>query len=264
MSGELIEVSGAQLELVRIPAARPGLPPLVWLHEGLGSVSAWHDFPARVAAATGADTVVYSRRGYGRSSPRERANGVGYLHDEALAVLPALLERLGVERPLLVGHSDGASIALIYAGSSLPCAGVVAMAPHVSVEEKAVAAIAAVGETSRTSGLIERLGRHHDDAEHAFRGWHDVWLDPAFAVWSIVGLLPGIAVPVLAIQGEDDEYATPEQVETIGRGVRSRCEVVLLPGCRHSPHRDRPERTLELIVGFARRVAGRHGEGNDG
>jgi pimeloyl-ACP methyl ester carboxylesterase len=263
MTSELVDVGGASLEVVRMPAARPDLPPLVWLHEGLGSVAMWRDFPARVAAATGAEAIVYSRRGYGRSSRREGPNGVGYLHDEALAVLPALLDRLGVERPLLVGHSDGASIALIYAGSGLPCAGVVAMAPHVSVEAKALAGIRAVGATWRSSGLPERLGRYHDDPEHAFRGWHDVWLDPAFRAWSIVELLSAIAAPMLAIQGEDDEYATPEQVEAIGRAARAPCEVVLLPGCRHSPHRDQLDRTLGLIAGFTLRVAGAAEEGSD-
>jgi pimeloyl-ACP methyl ester carboxylesterase len=261
MGTSFVDGDGARLEVVRLPAARPGLPPLVWLHEGLGSVAMWRDFPARVAAATGAEAVLYSRRGSGRSSPRERPNGVGYLHDEALVVLPALLEQLEVERPLLVGHSDGASIALIYAGSLLPCAGVVAMAPHVSVEEKAVAAIAEVGRTYVASGLLERLGRYHDDPERVFRGWHDIWLDPAFRSWSIVELLSAVAAPILAIQGEDDEYATPEQVETIGRVARAPCEVVLLPGCRHSPHRDQGDRTLELIAGFMLRVPGAEREG---
>jgi pimeloyl-ACP methyl ester carboxylesterase len=252
---ELVEVGGARLEVARRAAARPGLPPVVWLHEGLGSVAMWRDFPAQVAAVTGAETIVYSRRGYGSSSPRERPFGIGYLHDEARDVLPALLDRLGVALPVLVGHSDGASIALIYAGSGLPCAGVVAMAPHVFVEEKALAGIVAFAASYRTADVRRRLGRYHDDPDHAFRGWHDIWLDPAFRSWSIEALLPAITAPMLIVQGEDDEYATAAQVEAIETAAVAPCEVVLLPGCGHSPHRDQPHRTLELITGFIRAKA---------
>jgi pimeloyl-ACP methyl ester carboxylesterase len=247
---QLLEVAGTCLEVARTAAARPGLPTAVWLHEGLGCLALWRDFPARLAAATGAAAVVYSRRGYGRSAPRTVPYGADYLHAEALEVLPALLAATGVERPLLVGHSDGASIALIAAGSGVACSGVVAMAPHVSVEAKAVAAIAEVGRSAASSGLLARLARFHDTPEQVFRGWHDTWLSPAFRTWSIEALLPAITAPIVAIQGEDDEYATSEQVEAIARAARAPCEVVLLPGCRHSPHRDRSEQTAALIARF--------------
>jgi len=228
---------------------------VVWLHEGLGSVAMWRDVPARVAAATGAETVVYSRRGHGRSSPRDRAPGHDYLHVEAREALPALLVRLSIARPLLVGHSDGASIALIFAGSGLPCAGVVAMAPHSFVEARALAGIAGYAAAYRATDLGQRLARYHDHPDAVFHDWHDVWLDPAFRSWSIEGLLPAITVPVLVIQGEDDEYATAAQVEAITRAVGAPCDAVLLPGCGHSPHRDEPRRTLELIGGFIQRAA---------
>jgi len=247
---ELVAIGDARLEVVRIAAVHPALPAVVWLHEGLGSVSLWRDFPARVASATGAPAVLYSRRGYGRSTPRAAAYGPDYLHQEAREVLPALLDRLGVRAPVLVGHSDGASIALIYAGSSLPAAGVVAMAPHVSVEEKALAGIRATCAAFAAGELRRRLARHHADVEHAFRGWSEVWLDPEFAQWSIEGLLPAITAPLLVVQGEDDEYATGAQVEAIARAARAPCDVHLLPHCGHSPHRARPARTLELVARF--------------
>jgi pimeloyl-ACP methyl ester carboxylesterase len=263
MRTDLVDVNGQRLEVARVPAARAGLTPLVWLHEGLGCVALWRDFPARVAAATGAETVAYSRPGYGRSSPRTGPFGIDYLHDEALTVLPALLRRLGLGRPLLVGHSDGASIALIYAASGEPCAGVVAMAPHTFVEEKALIGIVETGEAFRSGDLRARLARHHDDPDGVFRAWHDIWLDPAFRAWDIRGLLPAITAPILVVQGEDDEYATPAQVEAIKEAVCGQCETVLLPGCRHSPHRDQPRRTLELIERFVMASARRE-EGSDG
>jgi len=247
-----IEIGDARLEYARFPATKTGLPPLVFLHEGLGSVSMWRDFPARVATETGAETIVYSRRGYGRSSKLAAKRQVDYMHREARETLPALLQSLNLRRPLLVGHSDGASIALIHAAGGHEVAGLVVMAPHIIVEDLTIASIEVARDTYRTTDLGKRLGRYHDDPDHAFWGWNDIWLDPAFRSWNIEALLPDIRAPILAIQGEDDEYGTAAQVTGIRDRVQVPCTVALLPACRHSPHRDQPERTLELIAGFTK------------
>ncbi|HTY66221.1 MAG TPA: alpha/beta hydrolase [Alphaproteobacteria bacterium] len=257
MTESFVDVDGVRLEVLRIEARDPKAPPLVFLHEGLGSVAMWRDFPARVAASTGAETIVYSRRGYGRSAGLPGPRPVDYMQAEAREVLPRLLERLGTKDPVLIGHSDGASIALIYAGARLPAAGLVLMAPHVFVEDVTVASIAAAREAHRTTDLPQRLGRYHDDPDGAFRGWNDIWLDPAFRGWNIEACVPDIAAPMLLIQGEDDEYGTAAQVETIKRLARTRCELALLPECGHSPQRDQPARTLELITTFVRSAGSR-------
>lgn len=251
---DFLTIDGVRLEYRRLLATRPGLPPLVLLHEGLGSVAMWRDFPARVAAATGAETIVYSRRGYGRSDRLAGPRAVDYMHVEAREVLPALLRALGVERPVLVGHSDGGSIALIHAGSGHATSGLILMAPHVFVEDITVASIAAAKETYRTTDLGKRLGRYHDDADHVFWGWNDIWLLPAFRQWNIERFVLPIVAPMLVIQGADDEYGTAAQLDAIARLATSPCETVLLPNCRHSPHRDQPEPTLALIAGFLERI----------
>ena len=248
-----VVVDGCRLEVERIAAGTPGRPVLVFLHEGLGSVAMWRDFPARVAHAAGCDAVVYSRRGYGRSDPIAGPRGVRYMHDEALATLPALLRAQGVARPLLVGHSDGGSIALIHAGAGHPAAGLVLFAPHVMVEDVSIASIAAAKVAYESGGLRAKLARYHDDVESAFRGWNDVWLHPDFRRWNIEEFLPGIACPVLAIQGVDDEYGTMEQVRRIERRVPD-VDVLALADCRHSPHRDQPGAVVEAIVRFVDRV----------
>jgi pimeloyl-ACP methyl ester carboxylesterase len=249
-----IDVGEARLEYIRIPATQGQRPPLVLLHEGLGSVAMWRDFPQQVAAATGAETIAYSRRGYGRSSRLPGPRAVDYMHGEARQVLPELLRQLGVIKPVLIGHSDGASIAILYGGSGLPAAGLVLMAPHVFVEDITVAAIAAAKETYRTTDLGERLGRYHDDADHVFWSWNDIWLHPDFRAWNIESSVRGIGAPVLAIQGQQDEYGTMAQVEAIHDLARVPCEVAVLPNCRHSPHRDQPARTLKLIAEFVGRL----------
>ena len=248
-----VVVDGCRLEVERIAAGTPGRPVLVFLHEGLGSVAMWRDFPARVAHAAGCDAVVYSRRGYGRSDPIAGPRGVRYMHDEALATLPALLRAQGVARPLLVGHSDGGSIALIHAGAGHPVAGLVLFAPHVMVEDVSIASIAAAKVAYESGGLRAKLARYHDDVESAFRGWNDIWLHPDFRGWNIEEFLPGIACPVLAIQGVDDEYGTMEQVRRIERRVPD-VDVLALADCRHSPHRDQPGAVVEAIVRFVDRV----------
>ena len=255
MSSSLIDIDGVRLEVLRIAAARADVPPLVFLHEGLGSVAMWRDFPARVAASTGAETIVYSRQGYGRSTKLAGPRAVNYMDKEGRQILPRLLAQLGVARPILIGHSDGASIALIYGGAGLPAAGLVLMAPHVFVEDVSLASIAAARDAYRTTDLPKRLGRYHDDPDGAFWGWNDIWLKPEFRDWNIEARVPRIQAPMLLIQGEQDEYGTPEQVETIQRLATVPCELVLLQDCGHSPQRDQPERTIELITRFVRTVA---------
>ncbi len=252
----LVRAGGHRLEVERIGAGAVGHPSLVLLHEGLGSVAMWRDFPGRLAHATGCDVVAYSRYGYGRSDPIVAPHGVRYMHDEALVVLPELLDALAVHAPILVGHSDGASIALIHAGAGTrPVRAVVAMAPHVMVEDISIRSIAAAREAFATADLRARLARYHADVDSAFRGWNDIWLHPDFRAWNIEEYLPSIACPVLVIQGEDDEYGTMEQVQRIVCAVPD-TEVLALADCRHSPHRDQPQAVLEAITRFVDRVGG--------
>ena len=214
----------------------------------------WRDFPGRVAHATGCNALVYSRYGYGQSEPLHEDRTVRYMHDEALVALPELLARTGSARPILVGHSDGASIALIHAGGAQPpLAGLVLMAPHVMVEEISVTSIAAAKVAYETTDLRAKLGRYHADVDSAFWGWNRIWLDPEFRHWNIEEYLPRIVCPVLAIQGEDDEYGTMEQLRRIGQAVTD-AELVDLADCRHSPHKDQPEAVLDAITRFVDRI----------
>lgn len=250
-----IAVRGHRLEYQQIARARPGAPHLVFLHEGLGSLALWKDFPAELAAATGAPALVYSRYGYGQSDPIAAPRQVDYMHAEALEALPELLGALGIPNPVLIGHSDGASIALIHAGTGRWLVrALVLEAPHVFVEDLTVRSIEAAREVYRTTDLRERLARYHADPDNAFWGWNNIWLDPAFRSWNIEAALPGITVPVLAIQGADDEYGTLAQLDAIERGVRGPFERLVLPECKHSPHRDQPKATLEAMARFIARL----------
>jgi pimeloyl-ACP methyl ester carboxylesterase len=232
-------------------------PLIVFLHEGLGSLSAWRDFPARVASETGCAALVYSRYGYGKSDPLEGPRSVDFMHQEALLALPELLDKLGVERPILFGHSDGGSIALIYAGGAQrPVRGVIAMAPHVMVEDISIRSIEAAKAAFETPGLREKLGRHHSHPDSAFWGWNDIWLHPEFRAWNIEEYLPRIHCPVLAIQGEEDEYGTMRQVERVG-DLTPAVRLLKLKNCRHSPHRDQPEAVIQAAAEFVGRLAER-------
>jgi len=249
-----VDVAGARIEVERIDVGRGSAAPVVMLHEGLGSVAMWKDFPHRVAHAVNRDVLVYSRAGYGRSSPAMLPRGVRYMHDEALIVLPRLLDAYGIERPILLGHSDGASIALIHAGSAdRTVAGLALMAPHVVVEDVSIASIAAAKVAWSATGLRARLARYHDDVDGAFTGWNDIWLHPDFRAWNIEGHVRGVRCPILAIQGEDDEYGTMDQVERIER-LAPDVDLVRLADCRHSPHRDQPDAVLEALVRFVDRL----------
>src|SRR6185503_1575791 len=228
-------------------------PPLVFLHEGLGSIRQWRDFPAKLAAATGRRALLYERYGYGQSEVlAEPRRPVHFMHDEALIALPALLRELGVENPVLIGHSDGASIALIHAGAGHAVRGVAAMAPHVFIEPICLSSIRKAAETFERTDLKDRLGRYHRDARKTFYGWADVWLDPQFTAWDIrQDYLPKIRCPVLAIQGYDDEYGTMKQLDELER--LSHARLLKLERCGHAPFRDQPERTLAALAEFVAR-----------
>jgi len=239
-----------RLEILRIPARKPHAPELVFLHEGLGSVSHWKDFPARVAAATGCPVTIYSRYGSGNSDVIAETRPVTYMHDEALHSLPGLLAQLRIEDPVLVGHSDGGSIAIIYAAVHNHVRGIILLAPHVFVEDLSVASIAEAKTKFETTNLPEKLARHHRDAARTFWGWNNIWLHPDFRRWNIEAYLPRITCPILAIQGLDDQYGTMAQVEAIARQSGGPVEILRLADCRHSAHRDQPEAVLEGIAQF--------------
>lgn len=226
---------------------------IVMLHEGLGSCSMWRDFPQQLARASGHAVLHYSRCGYGRSSRPAAPYALDYMHREALDTLPALLDALRIETPVLFGHSDGASIALIHAGAGWRAvAGLILLAPHVFVEPLTVASIAAARQAYLTGDLRQRLARHHADVDQAFRGWNDIWLTPEFLEWNITACLPHITCPILAIQGEDDEYGSMAQIEQIARQASAAPRVQLHPlaHCRHSPHKDQPQAVLDAACRF--------------
>ena len=235
------------LEVLDIPGD-PAIAPLLLLHEGLGSVGLWRDFPARLAAATGRRTVTFSRYGHGQSDPPPRPRAPSFMHGEALDVLPRLLDQLGIAEAVLVGHSDGASIALIYAAHHRAGA-VVAIAPHVFVEEICLTEIRRAREVYLSGALRERMARHHRDPDAAFFGWNDVWLDPAFPEWNILDELTRITCPLLLIQGEHDQYGTMAQLDAIEQRAGGPVRRVHLD-CQHSPPTERPGETLEAITEF--------------
>ena len=252
-----ITAAGRSLEYCWTGDADPARPTLVFLHEGLGSIPQWRDFPAQVARATGCRALVYDRYGYGNSDILvEDRVGIDFMHQEALKFLPEMLSKLNIDNPILVGHSDGASIALIHAGAGHPVRGVAVMAPHVFIEKICVDSIVRARRQFETTDLPQRLGKYHRDSWKTFYLWADAWLDPAFLDWNIEEYLPGIRCPVLAIQGEEDEYGTMTQLDAIRRQVGGACELLKLAGCGHSPHKDRPERVLNSISTFIRKIVG--------
>ncbi len=223
---------------------------IVMLHEGLGSVALWKDFPQRLAARTGCGVLVYSRYGHGNSDKLLEKRPVSFMHHEGEVVLPELLAKLKVEQPILLGHSDGGSIALIFAGKYPDAVrGLILEAPHVFVEDLSVASITQAKVNYETSDFASRLGRYHAHVDATFWGWNDIWLDPAFRSWNIEEYASAIRCPILCIQGEDDEYGTKAQVDAIKRRA-PQTRIVMLPNCKHSPHRDQTEKTLDLMAKF--------------
>ncbi|HEX3501647.1 MAG TPA: alpha/beta hydrolase [Stellaceae bacterium] len=246
-----ITAGGQAVEYALIPARDAAAPTVILLHEGLGSLALWRDFPARLAEATGAAVLTYSRLGYGSSARLTTKRRVDYMHEEALETLPALREALAIADPILVGHSDGASIALIHAGAGRwPVRGLVLEAPHVFVEDVTITSIEAAREAYATTDLRARLARYHDDVDGAFRGWNDIWLNPEFRAWNIEACLSAITCPTLVLQGGDDEYGTRAQLDAIAAQIGGPVETLLLPDCKHSPHRDQPEAVLWAMTRF--------------
>ncbi|HEX3859793.1 MAG TPA: alpha/beta hydrolase [Pseudolabrys sp.] len=251
-----LDIGSQRLEY-RMIGPRPGdAPTIVMLHEGLGCVGLWGDFPDRLAAAAGTGVFVYSRAGYGQSSPVTLPRPLTYMHDEARETLPALLDAIGFQRGVLFGHSDGASIAAIYAGTHQDhrANGLVLMAPHFFTEDMGIAAIVEARKAYDSGDLRARLSRWHADVDNAFKGWNGAWLDPDFRKWDITEQLAYIRVPILIVQGEDDQYGTVRQIEAAEQECYCPVDVALLPKARHSPQRDAPEAVLKAVSEFTGRV----------
>jgi pimeloyl-ACP methyl ester carboxylesterase len=245
-----VDVPGGRLELLDLDGDGSARA-LVLLHEGLGSVGLWRGFPRELHGRTGARTVAFSRFGHGRSDPPPRPRAPTFMHEEAREVLPAVLEVLEIERPVLVGHSDGASIALVYAAEH-DVAGLVLLAPHVFVEDVCIDEIRTMRDAYE-SKLRPRMARHHDDPDVTFRGWCDVWLDPEFRRWTLEPLLPRVTAPTLLIQGRGDRYGTLAQIDATARGISGVAETLVVDG-GHSPHLEQPELVLGALVRFVRRL----------
>ena len=261
----LLRIGTSDLEYRMIGPATDHAPTIVMLHEGLGSVALWGDFPDRLQAATGAGVFVYSRAGYGASTPVELPRPLDYMHIEALEILPELLDEIGFRRGLLLGHSDGASIAAIYAGGVQDhrIRGVAMIAPHFVVEDISVRSIAEIKQAYETTNLRSKLERWHRDVDNAFYGWNAAWLDPKFRDWDISEYLAYIRVPVAIVQGAEDEYGTIRQIEIAREECYCPVDVTIVPGAGHSPHREAPEATLNAISEFAGRILHIH-EGSQG
>lgn len=258
-----LDIDGSKLEYRMIGPRPDHAPTIVMLHEGLGSVSAWGEFPQKLAERTGAGVFVYSRAGYGRSSPVQLPRPLDYMQLEGAQVLPKLLDAIGFRRGVLAGHSDGASIAAIYAGTIQDhrVRGLALLAPHFFVEAFSLEEIRRAKERFETTDLRDRLARHHADVDNAFRGWNDAWLDPDFPrVFDIVEPLAYIRVPILIVQGEDDPYGTVAQIKVAEEECYCPVDAVLLAGCGHAPHRDKPAETLDAVGAFVTRIFELHGE----
>jgi pimeloyl-ACP methyl ester carboxylesterase len=244
-----VALAGGTVEVLDIPGREPAL---LLMHEGLGSVGLWRNFPYELADATGHRVVAFSRYGHGQSGPPANPRTPSFMDEEAKQVVPELIDGLALEDPVLVGHSDGASIALIYAASH-PTRAVVAIAPHVFVEDVCLIEIRRAREAYTAGALRDALARHHKDPDAAFFGWNDVWLHPEFPAWDIRPLLPGIRCPVLLIQGTGDQYGTMAQIDAIASTVSGPAARVELD-CRHSPPTERPDETVAAIGAFLARL----------
>ena len=257
-----LDLAPLRLEYRMIGPRPAAAPTVVMLHEGLGSVDAWGSFPERIAAATGAGVFVYSRAGYGRSSPGQLPRSTAFMQEEAVEVLPRVLAAIGFQRGLLLGHSDGASIATIYAGGVQDhrIRGLVLIAPHFFTEEIGIAEIRRARKSFETGGLRERLKAWHADVDCAFRSWNEPWLQPDMRNWDITEALGYIRVPILIVQGEDDQFGTLRQIEIAQRECFCPVESLVLPGVRHVPQREAPDLTLKAVADFVNRLLRDHHE----
>lgn len=247
--------AGRQIDAIWIEPAHAGLPALVFLHEGLGSAGLWRGLPAELAFRTGCAALVYSRYGNGLSEPLHESRPVSYMHDEALVALPEILDAFDVRETILVGHSDGASIAAIFACERDGVRAMVLEAPHVFVEDLSIRSIARAREVFTSGDLRERLAPYHADVDRTFYGWNDIWLDPEFRSWNIEPYVAGVRCPMLLVQGEADEYGTRAQLEAIRRrATQSAVDELVLAHCGHSPHRDRPASVVAAIAAFVGEV----------
>lgn len=255
-SSGTVTVGGKALEYMCFGPAPDRAPTIVLLHEGLGCAALWRDFPARLAQATGWGVLVYSRAGYGMSDPADLPRPLDYMTREALDVLPQVLEAAGFQRGVLMGHSDGATIAAIYAGS-VPdhrVRGLVLMAPHFFTEDMGLAEIAKAREAFETGDLAARMAKYHRDPQNTFRGWNDAWLHPDFRSWDVSEVIDYLRIPTLAIQGEGDQYGTLKQIEEVESRSYAPVDVVVLPDCRHAPQLDQPDATLAAVAEFIARL----------
>jgi pimeloyl-ACP methyl ester carboxylesterase len=258
-----LDLGGMRLEYRMIGPRPDAAPTIVMLHEGLGCVGLWGDFPDKLATATGVGVFVYSRGGYGKSSPVTLPRPLTFMHDEARTVLPALLDAVGFRRGLLLGHSDGASIAAIYAGSVQDhrVRGLILIAPHFFTEDMGIAEIARAKAAYAATDLRQKLARWHADPDNAFVGWNEAWLDPQFRKWDITTELAYIRTPILIVQGENDQYGSTKQIEAAQEECYCPVEVALLPGVQHAPHREAPDALLQVTADFANRLLRDHHEG---
>lgn len=232
-------------------------PSLILLHEGLGSVALWRDFPEKIATITGLGVLAYSRQGYGQSDPCDLPRPLDYMEREARDVLPLVLDQTGIQSCILLGHSDGASIAALHQALAPDprVQGLILMAPHFFVEPPALDSIRNVRTAWRETDLPQRLGKYHADPQNAFQGWNEAWLDPGFASWDITQCIDHFRVPCLAFQGDMDEYGTTEHLNVIRQRSAAPVETHVLDACGHSPQKDQPEETLRLIAEFTARYA---------
>lgn len=251
-----IEAGGKRLEAVCYGPPPGQAPTIVMLHEGLGCVALWRGFPEALAEATGFGVFAYSRVGYGGSEAADLPRPLDYMTREAMDVLPGVLEAIGFEYGILFGHSDGASIAAIYTGGveDFRVRGLVLVAPHFFTEPSGLASIARAKTAYEEGDLRPRLAKYHKHVDVAFRGWNDAWLDPGFVEWNIAEAIDFLRIPVLAIQGEDDEYGTVAQIREIENRIYSPVDVEMIAGCRHAPHMEKPEATLAAVAEFCARL----------
>lgn len=251
-----LTAQGKALEYRCVGPAPDQAPTLVLLHEGLGCVALWRDLPERLAQATGWGVFVYSRAGYGQSDPADLPRPLNYMTREATEVLPQVLDQIGFQRGVLMGHSDGATIAAIYAGSveDFRVRGLVLMAPHFFTEEMGLAEIAKAREAFETTDLKGKMARYHRDPDNTFRGWNEAWLDPGFRAWDVSEVIDYLRIPVLAIQGREDQYGTLAQINEVAERSYAPVDVEVPDDCRHAPHLDQPEAVLRAVTEFTQRL----------